>query len=424
MTTHSAKSSSEPHSILNMQAFIQNWDVAQDLQQVLAQAQYRLALEIINAEVDALCGVRYEHDDLHGGRYQRWGTNPGSIKIRSERFPIRVPRVRDPESRQERPLQTYKAMRRPTAAQQEHLSDSIFLGLFQRDYERVNREFKESFGLSASSVSRTFQEYSATVLAQLEARDLSQDTYVVLMLDGTHLKGRQVMLCAGITEGGVKHTLGFAELATENADAVEGFLMKLVNQGLSYDQGLLCVMDGAIGIRKAVRRVFGDYAQIQRCTWHKRENVVGKIKKKKDQETLRRQLNNAYNQDTYEAAKEGLGSIYEALQTEGQHQAARSLMEGMEQTLTLHRLNVDKELRQSLRTTNIMEHLNSQINDSLHRIKRWVNSDQCHRWVAMALKEAEPRLNPIQRTDQLSALQETLREQVQKHRLKSTSNRL
>jgi len=59
----------------------------------------------------------------------------------------------------------------------------------------------------------------------------------------------------------------------------------------------------------------------------------------------------------------------EELQTEGQYLAARSLTEGMEETLTLHRLGVGKQLRRSLRTTNIMEHLNSQINESLRRIK-------------------------------------------------------
>jgi len=102
-------------------------------------------------------------------------------------------------------------------------------------------------------------------------------------------------------------------------------------------------------------------------------------------------------QDMYDEAKQCLKSICEELQTEGQHQTARSLMEGMEETLTLHRLNVDKELRQSLRTTNIVEHLNNQVNGVLRRIKRWLNSDQCHQWVTMTLKQ-------IQYTNQLSAL--------------------
>ncbi len=101
----------------------------------------------------------------------------------------------------------------------------------------------------------------------------------------------------------------------------------------------------------------------------------------------------------YDETKQCLKSICEELQTEGQHQTARSLMEGVEETLTLHRLNVDKELRRSLRTTNIVKHLNGQVNEVLRRIKRWLNSDQCHQWVAMTLKQ-------IHYTNQLSALQQ------------------
>ena len=148
---------------------------------------------------------------------------------------------------------------------------------------------------------------------------------------------------------------------------------------------------------------------------HKRENVVEKLKRKEDPEAVRQQFNDAYRQVMCDEAKQRLGAICEASQSEWQYWAARSLLEGMEETLTLHRLNVDKGLRRSLRTTNIMEHLNSQVNGFLRRIKRWVNSDQCHRWVAMALKEAESGLKQLQYTDQLSALQATLLEQIQKH---------
>lgn len=94
----------------------------------------------------------------------------------------------------------------------------------------------------------------------------------------------------------------------------------------------------------------------------------------------------------------------------------------MEETLTLHRLGVDKELCCSLRTANLLEHLNGQLNASMHWIKRWVHSDQCHRWVAMALKEAEPRRKPIKHRYQLRVLNVALLEQVQKHQLKSISN--
>jgi len=96
------------------------------------------------------------------------------------------------------------------------------------------------------------------------------------MLDATNIKRRQVLVRVGITETGEKHTVDFVEIGSENAEAAADLLENLVGRGLHYEQRLLCVMDGSKGFRKAARQVFGAYAQVQRCTWHKRENVVGK----------------------------------------------------------------------------------------------------------------------------------------------------
>ena len=312
-------------------------------------AQKDVMLTVIAREVEYLCGERYAHDDQHGGRFKRWGFNDGSIKIRSERVPIRVPRVRDTETNRMHSLASYRKLRRPTKKLQKQLAEKVFLGIHLRDYDRVSREFAESYGLSASTVSRAFQEYSAQVLSEMEARDLSQDTYVVLMFDATNIQNKHILICTGVTVAGTKQFLGFVELSTENAEAITGFLMKLVDQGLRYEHGLLCVMDGAKGIKKAVQEVFGDYAQIQRCMWHKRENVVGKLQRKEDQGPLRREFNKAYNQETYAQAKQALDEILQGLEMEGQQAAANSLREGMEETLTLHKLGVGKELQQSLR---------------------------------------------------------------------------
>ncbi|MCY4672894.1 MAG: transposase [Bacteroidetes bacterium] len=140
------------------------------------------------------------------------------------------------------------------------------------------------------------------------------------MLDAPNIKGRQVLICVGITETGEQRMSGFVELVSENVKAAAGLLERLVGRGLRHAQGLLCVMDRIKGLRKAFRQVFGAYAQMQRCIWHKRENVVGKLQRKTDQQPLRQQLNEAYNQDTYDEAKAALMSICEELQTEGQHQ--------------------------------------------------------------------------------------------------------
>ncbi len=243
---------------------------------------------------------------------------------------IQVPRVRNTQTNKECPLETYQKLRKPTQAQQNRLSDAIYLGLSQRDYQRVGQMYADSFGLSAASVSRIFQKRSAQALSDYEDRDLSSQTYVVLMLDGVQFRGNQVVVCIGVTEDGEKHTLGFAQMETENAAAVRGLLKNLVARGFRYDAGILCVIDGAKGFQKAIQDVFGAQAKIQRCLWHKRKNILEKLKKKEEQEEIKKQFNAAHNQDTYDKARQKLMALCRDWDARGEIPAANSVREGLE----------------------------------------------------------------------------------------------
>ena len=55
-------------------------------------------------------------------------------------------------SRARRQYRTAYHFHCPTEKQQAELTECVFLGLSQRDYGRVAREFADSFGLSASTV--------------------------------------------------------------------------------------------------------------------------------------------------------------------------------------------------------------------------------------------------------------------------------
>ena len=371
-----------------------------------------LAAEILDDEVGSLCGKPYSRNKPLNGRYRRWGHNPGSIRIKHERVPIEVPRVRDVESNSERPLESYGQMKNPVEVDQ-HLEESILLGLSQRDYGRVASAFLDGFGLSQSSVSRAFQERSRRALEAFEARSLADEDFVALWIDGKYLSGRQVVIPPdGGTMDGRKLPLGFVETTAENSDgypsaeAIKGLLQDLIGRGLAFEQGLLCVIDGAKGLFKAVREVFGSLACVQRCQWHKRENVVSYLAKK-DQAAYRRRLQKAYQQPDYPTAKAALIQIHTELKGLNRS-AARSLMEGLEETLTLHRLGLFDELGVSLKTTNCIESLNSQLGKYLGRVKRWMDSDQRQRWVAMGLLEAEQRMRRINHPEYLLLLRKAL----------------
>ena len=117
-----------------------------------------------------------------------------------------------------------------------------------------------------------------TALAELMARDLTKLDIKVLMLDGEHLAERCVVVALAITADGTKVPVGLWDGSTENKTVVRSLLADLVERGLRFDDGLLVVIDGALGFWKALREVFPDTRE-QRCWWHKQANVLAALPK-------------------------------------------------------------------------------------------------------------------------------------------------
>jgi transposase-like protein len=174
----------------------------------------------------------------------------------------------------------------------------------------------------------------------------------------------------------------------------------------------LVIIDGGKGLRAAVRQVFAKRACVQRCQWHKRENVVAYLPKS-EQAALRAQLQAAYGQPTYEKAKAALGRVQQAL-AQRNASAAASLAEGLEETLTLHRLGLAAELGASFKTTNCIESVNALVEQRTAKVDYWKNSDQQQRWLATALLDIEPRLRRVKGYRHLPALRRALQAHTEK----------
>jgi len=347
--------------------------------------------ELLQQEVTALAGERYRHGRGQPG-YARWGQQPGSVYLADHKVGVTVPRVRDVCRDQEVPLTTYQSLRQPRRAEEAALR-KILQGLSCRSYEACVAPVAETFGLTASSLSRRFKRASARKLAELQERDLSDYDLVGLFLDGKTFGDDEMVIALGVTLSGEKVVLGFVQTATENEPVCTAFLRGLVERGLHYDPGLLVVMDGAKGLRKAVDKVFGKKAAVQRCHWHKRENVLGYLPTGL-KPAFKRKLNVAYEKPTYVAAKAALKRIRAEL-AEVNASAAASLDEGLEETLTLHRLGLFPELGRSFKTTNCIENLNALVGQRTDKVDCWRNADQKHRWLATTLLDIEPRLRKV-----------------------------
>ena len=372
-----------------------------------------LVREILDEEVCQLAGERYSRDKPYGGRYSRWGSNPGSVRIGEERVPVEVPRVRDNYEQQCHRLESYQALHGGVELS-DHLYDNVLLGLATGDYDRVASQFVDGFGLSQSSVSRAFQERSRQALEEFERRSLKDHDFVGLWIDGKTQAKEQIVIALGLTIKGEKVPLGFVQATTENGPVVKGLLRDLVGRGFSFTEGLLCVIDGSKALTSAVKEVFGDCAVIQRCQWHKRENVVSYLNEA-DKETYRRRLQKAYQEPDHDQAMKALMEIHRELKPMNLS-AANSLMEGLKETLTLQRLGLFDLLGKSLKTTNCIENMNSQLTKYTGRIKHWRSSDQRHRWVAAGLLEIEKKMRCIDNFKQLPLLRKSLQEEIRTRR--------
>jgi transposase-like protein len=392
-----------------------------EIRVALIQALIPLGLqaveELLHQDVEALVGPRYARGQRAPGLH-RWTQQAGSIYLADQKLRILKPRVRNRRTRQEVPLQTYARLQQPRAAD-EGVLRRILHGLSCREYRACAEAVPEAFGLSASTMSRRYIRASARKLHALQERRLEQYEFVALVLDGKAFADDTLVTALGVTVQGQKVLLGFVETGTENETTCAEFLQQLVERGLRYEQGLLVVLDGGKGLRAAVRRVFGSQTLVQRCQWHKRENVVAYLPKAQ-QALWRGKLQQAYAQPTYTEAKAALEELRSELKRVNES-AVRSLDEGLEETLTLHRLGVGPMLRRSLATTNGLESIFALVEQRTGKVDRWQNSNQKQRWLAAALLDIEPRLRRLRGHRGLQQLREALQEERQRVKISAKS---
>ena len=390
--------------------------LAEDLgtEVALIQALIPLGLEavhdVLRREVEELAGARYARS---GGRpgHVRWSKERGSVYLGDQKLPIVYQRVRDQLRDVEVPLETYQRFQQPRALDR-GLLRRVLLGLSCRRYAECADAVPEAFGLAPSTVSRRYIRASARQLQALQERRLDGFDIVAVWLDGKTFAEDEIVIALGVTVQGQKVILGFVQTATENTRVIAAFLRELLERGLRIAQGLLVVIDGSKGLRRGVQEAFGEAAAVQRCTWHKRENVVAYLPMGQ-QATWRQKLQRAYEQPTYAEAKAALDRLARELRPVNES-AARSLAEGLEETLTLHRLGVAGELGRSFKTTNMLESVMAQVEQRTGKVDRWRTSDQKQRWLASALLDIEPRLRRVRGYRALPKLRDALQRMLRK----------
>lgn len=368
----------------------------------------KAATEKIQKDFTALVGKAYQRGKSAGP----WGSNRGSIYLGDQKVALEVPRVRNPRTGKEIPLKSYERLQSPRLIEDLALR-RVINGISMRKYEEAALSIPETFGIKRDSVSRRWIRASAKKLAALNDRDLSKLDIVAVFLDGKHFStDHEIVVALGVTLKGEKVILGIVETSTENYIVCRDFIRKLVERGLRVEDPILCIIDGGKGLHKGLKEVLGEQAVIQRCQWHKRENVLKYLPQSRQGE-FRRRLQDAYEQPTYDAAKKQLNKIKTELRGINLS-AVNSLEEGLEETLTLHRLGLFEQLGRSFKTTNPIENVNSLLGIYTDRVDYWKNSEQRQRWVATALLQTEPKLRKVAGYQHLKQLRSAMAQLVVK----------
>ena len=343
------------------------------------------------------------HQGVRGGDIRRHGSQSGTVCLAAQQIRVDKPRLRDRRGKEVQ-IPAYASMRNKSALT-DRIGKIILSGVSTRKYEEVLPEVAESCGISKSSVSREFVAASAEELKELCSRRFDEVNILIVYIDGICFGSHCAIAALGVDDHGNKHVLGLAEGATENSIVVKGLLESLVERGLDPARKRLFVIDGSKALRHAIDLVFGQHNPVQRCRHHKMRNVLGYLPKD-EQAQVKAVMQAAYKLD----ADKGIARMRKQAEwLQRDHpSAAASLLEGLEETFTINRLNLPSELRRCLGTTNIIESPNSGVRGRTRRVTNWQSGEMVLRWAAAAFIATEKRFNRIMGYAQLWTLQVAL----------------
>jgi putative transposase len=351
--------------------------------------------ELMELEVTDVVGPKGKHDAERTAK--RHGHERGSMTLGGRCVRVSRPRVRSADDEHELPVKTYEcfADRDPLTRA---VMDRMLAGVSTRRFAAVGEPVGEEVEQQSSSTAKTavsdmFIERTRTALGELMSRRLQDVRLAVMMLDGIEIAERTHVVALGITTDGVKIPLGLWEGSTENATLARTLLADLVDRGLDPEQAILFVIDGSKALRRAIKDVFGEHALTHRCHRHKERNVC-ELLPERDRPAVRTRMRAAWALSDPDLAKQRLQLLASEL-ARSWPDAAASLREGMDETLTLMSLGIGGQLAKTLCSTNPCESMIEVVRHTHRNVKRWRDGDMRKRWTAAGMQVAERQFRRI-----------------------------
>jgi len=368
--------------------------------------------ELFELDVVEMAGAKGKHCPARS--HYRWGAAPIVLPFGGQRITVPCPRIRavGGGEAQLRSAHHFRSVD-PVPAR---VLNQILLGVSTRGYRHSLEPVPAGISARGASKSAASRHLIARMSGQLREqlrRRLDQLDLLVLMVDGIEIAHRTVVVALGILADGRKVVLGLWLGSTENAALCTALLNDLLERGLKVDGRILCVIDGGRGIRKALEDVFGDLAVVQRCRVHKKRNILDHLPPQR-KAYVSRMLTEAWSSDSATLARRRLKTLLQWFESNGENGAAGSLREGMEETLTVAKLDLPGALRTFLVTTNAIENLLGTSRRISRNVKRWRSGEMIVRWTAIGLAQAEKNFRRVRGYRHLPLLVRALRQDAVK----------
>ncbi len=321
---------------------------------------------LLREDAEEIAGLKGKHEKER--THNHCGSTNGELSFGGRRIQVSRPRVRS-KSGEEASLPHFEAFREEDPLP-ERVLNQILVGVSTRNYEssldKPAAKLK-SRGTSKSAASRHLVSQTTKKLEEYLSRRLEEFELAALMLDGLEVAGQTVVVTLGITIDGTKVPLGIWLGSTENSRVCTAMLQD-----------------------------------------HKLRNLRSYLPKSRHAYVLQT-MKEAYKCKSADKASKRLQALVSWLERNGYDEAAGSLREGMEETLTVVKLALPALLRQSLATTNAIENLNGTIRRVSRNVKRWKSPSMVHRWTALGVVTAQKKFRRIKGYRHIGALVHALR---------------
>ena len=318
--------------------------------------------EMMEEDATTVCGARHRrHGDRRG---YRWGRTHSEIGYHGGKVKVARPRVRD-RAGKEVSLESWQALRDGNLLLEWALNLMV-LNVSTRKYHRAVRLPEGDLakargdGTSKSAVSRRFVALSRKKMKAWLASDLSELDLLVIQIDGLHV-GDVLMAAIGVDGNGDKHVLAVVEGATENTVVVQALIDNLLARGLDPRcRGCSSSMAKRRHSSKAIRNTFGVAAAIQRCQVHKGRNIIERLPQHLHA-SVKKALLSGLGPGRSQTRPSGSCATWPVVWSMRNRASGSSrmrngsILEGLEEILTVIRLGLPHELRRSLACTNIVE---------------------------------------------------------------------